>query len=176
MQSKINAFFSGIISIKNTKHKKIDINGNTNNNEPNKKNIYNMNNNYVMYFDGASKGNPGNAGCGAVIYEINGENKKEIWSGSRFVGNKETNNVAEYMGLIFGLENAVRMGIIKLDVKGDSMLVIQQLSGKYKVKNPKMIQLFAEAKQHEKNFVTITYEHVYRDENKRADELSNVFL
>ena len=78
---------------------------------------------YKLFFDGCSKGNPGIAGAGAVIYN---ELNKEIWSKSSFVGKKETNNVAEYSGLILGLEEVVEMGgsIRNLIIKGDSKLVI----------------------------------------------------
>ncbi len=69
--------------------------------------------NYLLQFDGASKSNPGLAGAGAVIYE----NGNEIWSQSLFVGLKETNNYAEYNGLILGLNKASELGIAKLHVQ-----------------------------------------------------------
>ena len=131
-----------------------------------------MENSYVLFFDGCSKGNPGKAGCGAVIYE----NNVEIFSKAVFVGKKETNNYAEYMGLIVGLENAIIKKIKVLTVKGDSMLVIKQMNGLYKVKSPNLIPLFEFAKQLETKFDKITYTHVYRNNNKRADELSNIAL
>lgn len=131
-----------------------------------------MENSYVLFFDGCSKGNPGKAGCGAVIYE----NNVEIFSKAVFVGKKETNNYAEYMGLIVGLENAIIKKIKVLTVKGDSMLVIKQMNGLYKVKSPNLIPLFEFAKQLEIKFDKITYTHVYRNNNKRADELSNIAL
>jgi ribonuclease HI len=131
-----------------------------------------MENNYVLFFDGSSKGNPGKAGCGAVIYE----NNIEIFSKAVFVGKKETNNYAEYMGLIVGIENAIIKKIKVLTVKGDSMLVIKQMNTLYKVKSPNLIPLFEFAKQLEAKFDKITYTHVYRNDNKRADELSNIAL
>jgi len=124
---------------------------------------------YVLFFDGCSKGNPGAAGAGAVIYH----NDIEIWSDSIFVGKRETNNVAEYSGLICGLEEAVRQNIKQLSVKGDSELVIKQVNGVYKVKSPSMIPLYTRVKELQKNFERIEFVHVYRDKNKRADELSN---
>ena len=126
--------------------------------------------NFIMNFDGCSKGNPGLAGAGAVLY--NSENK-EIWSGTSFVGPIATNNQAEYSGLIFGLKKASEMNIKSLLVKGDSQLVIQQMTGKYKCNSPNLIGLFEEAKILEKNFENIEYNHVLRHLNKRADELSN---
>jgi len=124
---------------------------------------------YVLFFDGCSKGNPGPAGAGAVIYH----NDIEIWSDAIFVGKRETNNVAEYSGLICGLEAAVRQNIKQISVKGDSELVIKQVNGLYKVKSPSMIPLHAYVKSLQKKFEKIEFVHVYRDKNKRADELSN---
>ena len=124
---------------------------------------------YTLYFDGCSKGNPGPAGAGAVLYHGN----TEIWSKSIFVGNNSTNNVAEYTGLIIGLHEAVNKNIKELIVKGDSMLVIKQMNGEYKVNSKGMQRLYENAKGFEKGFDKIVYEHVYREHNKRADELSN---
>ena len=124
---------------------------------------------YVMNFDGCSKGNPGPAGAGAVIYQ----NGIEIWSACEFVGKKETNNMAEYAGLILGMKEAVHRNIRKIVIKGDSQLVIKQMRGEYKVKSENLLHSFTQAKNLEKDFEVITYDHVYRNENKRADELSN---
>ena len=124
---------------------------------------------YTMYFDGCSKGNPGESGAGAVIYH----NNDEIWSSSVYVGDKETNNVAEYTGMIIGLTEAITRNVKHLVVKGDSMLVIKQMRGEYKVHSTNLTTLFATSKQLATQFDVITFEHVYRDMNKRADELSN---
>ena len=124
---------------------------------------------YSLYFDGCSKGNPGKAGAGAVIYK----NNMEIFSISIFVGEKETNNVAEYTGLVIGLKEAVKLAIKNVEVKGDSQLVIRQMKGEYKVNAPSLLKLFQEAKTLQKQFDKITFTHVYRTENKRADELAN---
>ncbi len=86
---------------------------------------------YVLYFDGCSKGNPGIAGAGTVIYK----NEEEIYTETTFVGDYETNNVAEYTGLIIGLGYAVNNKIQKLLVRGDSNLVIKQMNGEYQVKS-----------------------------------------
>ena len=124
---------------------------------------------YEMYFDGCSKGNPGLSGAGAVIYK-NGE---EIWSNSYFVSDSATNNVAEYFGLIRGLKRAIKMNIRHLIVKGDSQLIIKQMKGEYQVKSESMIELYEISKKMEEEFENISYEHVYRKYNKRADQLSN---
>ena len=125
-----------------------------------------------LFFDGCSKGNPGKAGAGAVIYQ----NGIELYSKTLFVGNNETNNVSEYNGLIIGLELATFNGIKELSVKGDSLLVIKQMKGEYKVKNKNLKILFERAKQLSLQFDKITFEHIYRENNQRADELSNIAL
>jgi ribonuclease HI len=124
---------------------------------------------YEMYFDGCSKGNPGLSGAGAVIYK----NEEEIWANSYFVSDSATNNVAEYFGLIRGLKRAIKMNISSLIVKGDSQLIIKQMTGQYQVKSESMIELYNIAKELETQFENISYEHVYRKFNKRADQLSN---
>jgi ribonuclease HI len=128
---------------------------------------------YTLFFDGCSKGNPGLSGAGAVIY--NSENK-EIWSGTTFVGVKATNNQSEYEGLNLGLKKASEMNIKSLLVKGDSQLIIYQMTGKYKCSSSSLLNLFETAKNLEKKFETIEYNHILRHLNKRADELSNIAL
>lgn len=127
---------------------------------------------YILRFDGCSKGNPGPAGAGAIIYE----NEKEIWSCNRFVGNKETNNVAEYNGLIIGFREAILQGIMSLHVEGDSLLVIKQMCGEYKVNSEKLRELYEICKNFEKQFVSVTYSHIARKKNAIADKLANQAL
>jgi len=126
---------------------------------------------FILNFDGASKGNPGLSGAGMVIYE-NGE---EIWSSCKFVGYK-TNNQAEYSALILGLKGALSLGIKTLTVLGDSLLVINQVNNVYKVKSPILHDLYKEAQSLKTEFDYIEFNHVYREYNKRADELSNLAL
>jgi len=127
-----------------------------------------------LYFDGCSKGNPGRAGAGAVIYKNNIPQPENIlYTHGVFVGEKETNNVAEYMGLIIGLKDAVKLNIKNLEVNGDSLLVIKQMQGKYQVKSPMLQKLYQQAKELEKTFDTIVYHHVYRKNNTLADSLAN---
>jgi ribonuclease HI len=125
---------------------------------------------FAMNFDGCSKGNPGLGGAGAVIYY----NNDEIWSGTFFVGENATNNHAEYAGLILGLQQAIELDIKTLLVKGDSQLVLNHMTGVYKCKSPNLIELYNRAKELERSFDKISYEHVLRNFNKRADELSNI--
>jgi ribonuclease HI len=127
---------------------------------------------YKLFFDGASKGNPGLAGAGAVIYHY----EKEIWNGYKFVREKATNNEAEYTGLIIGLNKAIELNIRSLLVNGDSLLVINQMTGKYKCNSANLLPFYTTAKELTKNFDTIKFQHVYRDFNKRADELSNIAI
>lgn len=126
----------------------------------------------VLYFDGCSKGNPGPSGIGAVLYK----NKIENWSDSKYIGNKRTNNEAEYCALIMGLEEAIRSNIKNLSVCGDSLLVINQVNGVYKVKHVNLIPLYERVIELKTQFKTIDFTHVYRNENKRADQLSNIAL
>ncbi len=127
---------------------------------------------YKLQFDGCSKSNPGIAGAGAVIYKFN----KEISSKIQFVGNSSTNNEAEYTGLIIGLKDAINLGIKELTVEGDSLLIINQMNGIYKVKSENLIELYKEATKLKSQFDYISFTHIYRSSNKRADELSNLAI
>jgi len=122
-----------------------------------------------LQFDGGSRGNPGISGAGAVLYHED----REIWSGSFFVGENATNNYAEYAGLIAGLMQAVDLQITHLVVEGDSLLVINQLCGLYTCRSPNLRALYTQAKQLEAQFTSVSYTHVLRHHNKRADELAN---
>ena len=129
-------------------------------------------NEYVLKFDGCSKGNPGPAGAGAVIYH----NNSEIWACCQFIGMEKTNNQAEYSGLILGLEQALQDNIKNLSVCGDSQLVIKHMTGEYTVKSSSLFRLYVRAKELASQFVSIDFSHIYRNENIRADELSNLAL
>jgi ribonuclease HI len=126
---------------------------------------------YTLYFDGCSKGNPGKAGAGSVMYK----DGAEIWAKSEYLDN-QTNNYAEYMGLINGLKYATSNDISKLTVYGDSMLIIKQMRGEYAVKSTNLMKLHSEAKNLKMSFKEVEFLHVYRDGNKRADELANMGL
>jgi ribonuclease HI len=125
---------------------------------------------HTLFFDGCSKGNPGRAGAGAVLYNESGD---EVFAVSVFVGHAATNNEAEYTGLTLGLNEAVKRGITELHVCGDSQLVIRQMQGKYKVNSSKLIPLHQHATSLASSLSIIDFKHVYRDSNKRADALSN---
>ena len=158
MQSNILSFFN---NANNTSSKKI-VN----------KISSNHNDNYTLFFDGCSKSNPGPAAAGAVIFH----NDVEIWSSSVFVGKKQTNNAAEYTGLIIGLREVVNRDISRIVIKGDSKLIIQQMKGLFKVKSPNLIPLYQEAKNLAHSLKSVSFHHVYRHLNTRADELANLGL
>lgn len=127
---------------------------------------------YLLQFDGCSKGNPGLSGAGAVIYYMG----EEIWSNSFYVGEKETNNYAEYTGLIKGLEYAIHSKIQKINIEGDSLLVINHMKDIYKCKSNNLLPLYKKAKELSNQFENIQYKHVLRNKNKRADRLSNIAI
>lgn len=133
---------------------------------------------YTLFFDGCSKGNPGPSGIGAVIYEVNKNTNSfiELWAGSKFLSNSATNNQSEYNALIMGLTKALELNISLLDVYGDSLLVIQQTNGKYKVSNAGLLPLHQKVMELKKQFQNITFTHIPREKNVRADYLSNVGL
>lgn len=124
---------------------------------------------YVLRFDGASKGNPGKAGAGAVLYK----NDVEIWSTSRYLGN-QTNNYAECFAMTLGITEACNREIKNLVVEGDSMLVINHLKKKWKVNNKNLKNLYLSIEKTLERFDNISFKHIYRNYNKRADELANI--
>ena len=126
----------------------------------------------LLRFDGCSKGNPGKSGAGAALYSDN----VEIWADYLYVGSNITNNQAEYAGLILGLNKALELNITDLDVEGDSKLVIQQMNKTYKCNSQKLQTSFKIASDLSSQFNTITFRHIYRDDNKRADKLANMAI
>jgi len=127
-------------------------------------------NKILMQFDGGSRGNPGISGAGAVIFE----NNEEVANVVVEVGNNNTNNQAEYIGLIEGLKLTIECGYKNICVQGDSKLVINQVENKWDCKSSLLIPLLKEVKDLiDGNFDSITFSHIYRRDNKRADELAN---
>ena len=123
----------------------------------------------ILYFDGSAKP----TGCGAGVSVVDKDTHTEVSSVSFPIVPLQTNNYAEYTALVKGLEKAQKMSIKSLTVRGDSLLVINQMKGVYKVKSENLRPLHEQAVSLSKTFVHITWEHVYRDQNKRADELAN---
>jgi len=122
-----------------------------------------------VYSDGAARGNPGPAGAGAVLTDENGHAIARL---GRFLG-KQTNNVAEYQGLILGLTHALQLGYRDVEVRADSQLLVRQLKGEYAVKHAGLKPLHAEAIRLLRSFDHVEIQHVPREENALADEMSN---
>ena len=122
-----------------------------------------------VFSDGAARGNPGPAGAGAVLLDDGGHVIERL---GRFLG-KQTNNVAEYEGLLLGLRKARALGVREVEVRADSQLLIRQLQGSYAVKNEVLKRLHAEALALLRAFDKYELVHVPREENALADEMSN---
>jgi ribonuclease HI len=127
---------------------------------------------YSLYFDGACKGNPGPAGAGYVLYQ----GSREVSYKYEFVGINETNNVAEYHALVLGLKQSLSCGVRNLIVYGDSLLVINQVTGKFNVNSHKLNKYYEFAIELSKQFESVRFQHIPREKNKRADELANLSL
>ena len=128
-----------------------------------------MNNEILIQFDGGSRGNPGIAGGGVVIYKDN----VEIISLCVPYSTSMTNNQSEYLTLKEALILALKEGYKELTVQGDSMLVINQVNGLWKIKNEELKNIHSEILNLINSFDKIKFEHIYRKYNKRADELAN---
>lgn len=126
----------------------------------------------LIYIDGASQGNPGLASIGVVIKNRLGETIQEI---SRFIGN-HTNNFAEYTALVVALETALKNGYKSIEVRSDSELVVKQIKGEYKVKQPALKNMFIHVNKLLTNFPSWTINHINREQNKRADELAELVI
>ena len=124
----------------------------------------------TAYFDGGARSNPGPAGYGVYIVDDAGTVLAEL-SGS--LGNT-TNNIAEYNGLIAALQWAVDHNLDAITVKGDSLLIIEQMRGNYKVKHEGLKPLHMKARMLVMQIGNVKFEHVPREKNKDADRLSNV--
>jgi|DewCreStandDraft_4_1066084.scaffolds.fasta_scaffold11289_8 ribonuclease HI len=120
---------------------------------------------YTAYIDGASSGNPGDAGIGIVIYK----NNEEILRESKYIG-MQTNNYAEYMAFLSLLEILDKHSIKKIKIYTDSELLVKQIKGEYKIKN-EAIKSFIEKIKKYKN-IKYEIEHITRDKNKEADKLA----
>lgn len=124
----------------------------------------------IVEADGGSRGNPGPAGYGAVV--LDAETGAVLAERKDSIG-LDTNNVAEYRGLIAGLTAARDLGASSVQVRTDSKLVIEQLSGRWQVKHPSMRPLFRQASELASGFGSITFEWIPRAQNGRADRLAN---
>ena len=124
----------------------------------------------TAYFDGGARSNPGPAGYGVYIVDDDGTVQAEL-AGSLGIA---TNNIAEYNGLIAALQWAVDHNLDAITIKGDSLLIIEQMRGNYKVKNEGLKPLHMRARMLVMQIGNVRFEHVPREMNKDADRLSNV--
>jgi ribonuclease HI len=120
--------------------------------------------------DGGARGNPGPAGYGAIIVDAAGQVLAELYEGIGI----STNNIAEYRGLLAALQWALDHGHTELHVRSDSLLVVQQMLGNYKVKHEGLIPLYRQARHLVARIGRVTFEHVPRERNEDADRLSNL--
>ena len=125
-----------------------------------------------LFTDGASRGNPGQAGAGIAIFDEEGN---ELVGTGQYLG-QCTNNEAEYRALLFGLAKCGEFGRGRLKVHLDSELIVKQIRGEYRVKHPNLKPLFQEAMQKLSDFASFSVTHVQREKNSRADELANLAI
>ena len=132
---------------------------------------------FTLYADGGSRGNPGPAGAGALVRDEEGV---QVVTVSEFLGTT-TNNIAEYTAVLRALEELRALleeqaTNATVDVRLDSQLVVKQMNGEYKIKHPNIIPLAGKVKEVVRAFRTVTFSHVYRDQNKEADALANAAM
>ena len=123
----------------------------------------------TAYIDGGSRGNPGPAGYGVQIVSDDGSVLTELHGSLAH----STNNVAEYSGLLAALAWGVDRGLTSMHIRSDSELLVKQLRGEYRVKNPGLQPLYQDARALIARIGRVTFEHVRRELNKDADRLAN---
>ncbi len=128
--------------------------------------------NVIVEADGGSRGNPGPAGYGAVVCD---EDDNVLVERQGFIG-VATNNIAEYTGLIEGLEAAAQLGAKRLTVRMDSKLVVEQMNGNWKIRNAGLKPLANNARQLAAQFDAVSYTWIPRAQNARADALANAAM
>lgn len=123
----------------------------------------------IIYSDGAARGNPGPAGAGGQITSPSGEVLAEV---SEYLG-ETTNNIAEYKALVLSLERALKFNPEEIQIRADSELLVKQLNGEYRVKNEGLKPLYDRVRHLLAGLKRVGVSHVYRSDNKQADELAN---
>lgn len=126
----------------------------------------------IVYSDGACRGNPGLSGAGWVICDAQG---RQIAEGYMFLGTR-TNNEAEYLAAAMGVQAAIDLGAEDVLLRADSELMVRQLQGRYRVKHPKLLPLFAELKRMQQALRHFKSEHVPREQNAAADAQANLAI
>ena len=127
----------------------------------------------TLFVDGGSRGNPGPAAAGFVICDA--KDGAVLQERGVFLG-KATNNVAEYQALVVGLKAAQALAARKVDAFSDSELLVRQMNGQYRVRNPKLQPLFLQARELAARFDGFVIRHVGRQENRHADLLVNLAM
>lgn len=127
-----------------------------------------MNRKLTLYSDGGARGNPGPAGLGAVLLD----GQTVVASVKRYLG-ETTNNQAEYQALCAGLEKARELGATEVECRLDSELLVEQLNLRYKVKNQDLATWFTKVWNLKNQFTRVTFTHIPREQNTRADRLVN---
>jgi ribonuclease HI len=127
---------------------------------------------WTLFADGGARGNPGPAGAGAYLEDETGKPAARIY---KYLG-ETTNNVAEYSALYFGLKEALRQKVPKLLIRMDSQLVVRQIQGSYRVKEPHLVKLYEKVMELLEQIPAYEIEHIPREKNKEADRLSNVAI
>lgn len=122
----------------------------------------------VFYIDGASRGNPGEAGIGIIMCD---KDEKEISTYKKYIGSA-TNNVAEYIALVIALQEAVKARVTDVLVYSDSELLVRQIQGTYRVKDDKLKQLYSLFDNLRGYFKHFSIEYIEREKNKQADKLA----
>jgi len=123
----------------------------------------------IIHTDGGSRGNPGHAGCGAVLKTPEGELVGEV---SHYMGHA-TNNQAEYTAIVLALDKASELGAEELEFRLDSELAVKQLKREYKVRNKDLEKLYVMVYNRVLKFKKVTWHHIRREFNKEADKLAN---
>ncbi|NCD00770.1 ribonuclease HI family protein [bacterium] len=128
--------------------------------------------NLIIFCDGGSRGNPGKAGLGSVIYDEDKNILKEI---SKYIG-VTTNNQAEYRAVLEAIKEAKEMGGKRIKFFLDSELIVKQMSGEYRVKNKDLLPIYLDIRQRILEFESVSFIHVPREQNKEADRLANLAM
>ena len=123
-----------------------------------------------LFTDGCARGNPGPAGAGYVITTMD---DKVLEEGSKYLGKSETNNMAEYGAVIVGLSKAMNHSTGIINVFSDSELLVKQLKGEYRISKSHLRNLSEQVRKLMKNFKKVTFHHIKRSKNSRADALAN---
>ena len=128
---------------------------------------------YLLRFDGGANPNPGPCAGAFVISNI--DTNEIVFEGGSFI-EQGTNNIGEYMGLLGGLKICQENGLDNILIQGDSKLVVYQVTNKWKINYDHIRKLYQEIQDLLEHFSSVSIRHVYREENKRADELSDETL